>query len=146
MCVNLRSGIFMRKTGLFMELAATYRKHGWELRLALTAKLTNHNYSQTLQSATRKSMHSGSRVHLTTIVKHGSCACWHKLPTRFLKRLNRRKLKRNATKSNRKWKYGCASTLRINELHSDARFRRGQYHHAVAGGGASILTLGDNKG
>ena len=25
----------MRKTGLFMELLATYRKHGWELRGAL---------------------------------------------------------------------------------------------------------------
>ena len=35
MCGNLRSGFFMRKAGLFMELVATYRKHGWELRTAL---------------------------------------------------------------------------------------------------------------
>ena len=35
MCVNLRSGNFMRKAGLFMEVVATYRKHGWELRTAL---------------------------------------------------------------------------------------------------------------
>ena len=30
----------MRKTGLFMELVATYRKHGWELRTALLQPAT----------------------------------------------------------------------------------------------------------
>ena len=30
----------MRKTGLFMELAATYRKHGWNLRTALLQPAT----------------------------------------------------------------------------------------------------------
>jgi hypothetical protein len=30
----------MRKTGLFMELLATYRKHGWELRGALLQPAT----------------------------------------------------------------------------------------------------------
>lgn len=40
MCVNLRSGNFMRKAGLFMELVATYRKHGWELRTALLQPAT----------------------------------------------------------------------------------------------------------
>ena len=30
----------MRKTGLFMELAATYRKHGWNLRTALLQRAT----------------------------------------------------------------------------------------------------------
>src|SRR5690242_19317403 len=35
MCANLHSGYFMRKAGLFMEVVATYRKHGWELRTAL---------------------------------------------------------------------------------------------------------------
>lgn len=30
----------MRKAGLFMEVAATYRKHGWELRSALLQPAT----------------------------------------------------------------------------------------------------------
>ena len=30
----------MRKAGLFMELVATYRKHGWELRTALLQPAT----------------------------------------------------------------------------------------------------------
>jgi len=30
----------MNKAGLFMELAATYRKHGWELRRALLQPVT----------------------------------------------------------------------------------------------------------
>ena len=30
----------MREAGLFMELAATYRKHGWELRTALLQPAT----------------------------------------------------------------------------------------------------------
>src|SRR5215212_2548028 len=30
----------MRKAGLFMELVATYRKHGWELRSALLQPAT----------------------------------------------------------------------------------------------------------
>ena len=30
----------MKKAGLFMELAATYRKHGWELRAALLQPAT----------------------------------------------------------------------------------------------------------
>jgi len=30
----------MRKAGLFMELAATYRKHGWQLRAALLQPAT----------------------------------------------------------------------------------------------------------
>ena len=30
----------MRKAGLFMELVATYRKHGWELRRALLQPMT----------------------------------------------------------------------------------------------------------
>jgi len=30
----------MQKAGLFMELAATYRKHGWELRSALLQPAT----------------------------------------------------------------------------------------------------------
>src|SRR5689334_5011190 len=40
MCANLRSGYFMRKAGLFMEVVATYRKHGWELRTALLLPAT----------------------------------------------------------------------------------------------------------
>jgi hypothetical protein len=35
MYANLRSGNLMRNAGLFMELLATYRKHGWQLRGAL---------------------------------------------------------------------------------------------------------------
>jgi hypothetical protein len=31
----------MQKAGLFMELAATYRKHGWELRSALLQPATH---------------------------------------------------------------------------------------------------------
>jgi hypothetical protein len=40
MYANLRSGNFMRKAGLFMEVVATYRKHGWELRTALLQPAT----------------------------------------------------------------------------------------------------------
>ena len=34
----------MRKTGLFMELLATYRKHGWELRGALLQPATQAEF------------------------------------------------------------------------------------------------------
>lgn len=34
----------MRKTGLFMELLATYRKHGWELRGALLQPETQSEF------------------------------------------------------------------------------------------------------
>ena len=34
----------MRKTGLFMELLATYRKHGWELRGALLQPATQSEF------------------------------------------------------------------------------------------------------
>jgi len=44
----------MRKVGLFMELVATYRKHGWELRRAL------------LQPATRAELES----HETEMLKN----------------------------------------------------------------------------
>ena len=40
MYANVRSGNFMRKAGLFMEVVATYRKHGWELRTALLQPAT----------------------------------------------------------------------------------------------------------
>jgi hypothetical protein len=40
MYANLRSAKLMSNTGLFMELAATYRKHGWELRAALLQPAT----------------------------------------------------------------------------------------------------------
>lgn len=40
MCATLRSAYFMRKAGLFMEVVATYRKHGWELRTALLQPAT----------------------------------------------------------------------------------------------------------
>lgn len=45
----------MRKTGLFMEVAATYRKHGWELRSVL------------LQPATRAEFESHAPELLTNI-------------------------------------------------------------------------------
>src|SRR6476469_5653779 len=40
MCSNLRSGFLTTKACLFMELVATYRKHGWELRTALLQPVT----------------------------------------------------------------------------------------------------------
>src|ERR1051326_6380389 len=40
MCANLRSEFFMSKAGLFMELASTYRRHGWELRGVLLQPAT----------------------------------------------------------------------------------------------------------
>jgi hypothetical protein len=45
----------MRKAGLFMELVATYRKHGWELRAAL------------LQPATRAELESQQAEPLSHI-------------------------------------------------------------------------------
>jgi hypothetical protein len=45
----------MRKAGLFMELAATYRKHGWELRTAL------------LQTATRAEIESAGAELLDNV-------------------------------------------------------------------------------
>jgi hypothetical protein len=45
----------MRKAGLFMELAATYRKHGWELRSVL------------LQPATRAELESSDAKLLTDV-------------------------------------------------------------------------------
>jgi hypothetical protein len=45
----------MRKTGLFMELAATYRKHWWELRGAL------------LQPATRADLEADEPQLLTNV-------------------------------------------------------------------------------
>lgn len=35
----------MRKTGLFMEMLATYRKHGWELRGVLLQPATQAEFS-----------------------------------------------------------------------------------------------------
>lgn len=35
----------MRKTGLFMELLATYRKHGWELRGVLLQPATQSEFN-----------------------------------------------------------------------------------------------------
>jgi len=46
----------MQKAGLFMELAATYRKHGWELRSAL------------LQPATHAELKSQEQESLTNVV------------------------------------------------------------------------------
>lgn len=40
MCANLRSENPMKKAGLFMELVATYRKHGWKLQSALLQPAT----------------------------------------------------------------------------------------------------------
>jgi hypothetical protein len=45
----------MRKTGLFMELAATYRKHGWNLRSAL------------LQSSTRAELEADEAAPLANV-------------------------------------------------------------------------------
>lgn len=45
----------MKKAGLFMELVATYRKHGWEVRTAL------------LQPATRAEFESAAAELLTNI-------------------------------------------------------------------------------
>lgn len=56
MCVNLGSGNFMRKTGLFMEVVATYRKHGWELRSTL------------LQPATRAELESDETNPLANVI------------------------------------------------------------------------------
>ena len=47
MCGNLRSGFFMSKAGLFMELVGTYRHHGWELRTALLQPATRAEIEST---------------------------------------------------------------------------------------------------
>jgi hypothetical protein len=44
----------MKKVGLFLELVATYRKHGWELRSAL------------LQPATQAELNGAGEAHLLT--------------------------------------------------------------------------------
>jgi len=61
----------MRKTGLFMELAATYRKHGWNLRSAL------------LQPATRAEIESDEAKLLTDVVLRESevDALWFSRPS-----------------------------------------------------------------
>jgi len=71
MCVNLRSGNFMRKAGLFMELVATYRKHGWELRTAL------------LQPATRAELESEEAELLNNVNVRdaGVDALWFSRPS-----------------------------------------------------------------
>ena len=40
MYANLRSAKLMKNAGLFMELLATYRKHGWQLRGVLLQPAT----------------------------------------------------------------------------------------------------------
>jgi hypothetical protein len=61
----------MRKTGLFMELAATYHKHGWELRSAL------------LQPVTRAEIESDDPEVLANIVVHEAevDAVWFSRPS-----------------------------------------------------------------
>ncbi|HJT67306.1 MAG TPA: hypothetical protein VJ749_12680 [Pyrinomonadaceae bacterium] len=71
MCANLHSGNFMRKAGLFMELVATYRKHGWELRTAL------------LQPATRAELESqkGELPNNVTVRDAEIDALWFSRPS-----------------------------------------------------------------
>jgi hypothetical protein len=61
----------MKKAGLFMELVATYRKHGWELRGAL------------LQPATRTELETqGSEVLKTVTVREAEIdALWFSRPS-----------------------------------------------------------------
>ena len=61
----------MRKAGLFMELAATYRQHGWELRTAL------------LQPATRAEIESTEAALLNNISVRDSeiDALWFSRPS-----------------------------------------------------------------
>lgn len=61
----------MRKAGLFMEVVATYRKHGWELRTAL------------LQPATRAELESaGAELSSTVSVRDAEIdALWFSRPS-----------------------------------------------------------------
>jgi hypothetical protein len=61
----------MRKTGLFMELAATYRKHGWNLHSAL------------LQSSTRAELEADEPALLANIPVRDSevDALWFSRPS-----------------------------------------------------------------
>jgi hypothetical protein len=61
----------MRKAGLFMELVATYRKHGWELRTAL------------LQPATRAELESqkGELPNNVTVRDAEIDALWFSRPS-----------------------------------------------------------------
>jgi hypothetical protein len=62
----------MKKAGLFLELVATYRKHGWELRRAL------------LQPATQVELNAVDEVHLLkNIPVHDSTvdALWFSRPS-----------------------------------------------------------------
>jgi len=61
----------MRKAGLFMELAATYRKHGWQLRAAL------------LQPATRAELESQQPqlLHDITVRDAEIDALWFSRPS-----------------------------------------------------------------
>jgi hypothetical protein len=69
----------MKIADLFMELVATYRKHGWELRRAL------------LQPATL----GGLRARRTTGERHGSYGCWRRRSMRCLRLLKQMKRKKN---------------------------------------------------
>jgi hypothetical protein len=61
----------MRKAGLFMELVATYRKHGWELRTAL------------LQPATRAELesHEAELLNNSTVRDAEIDALWFSRPS-----------------------------------------------------------------
>jgi hypothetical protein len=61
----------MRKAGLFMEVVATYRKHGWELRAAV------------LQPATRAELESaGAELPNTVSVRDAEIdALWFSRPS-----------------------------------------------------------------
>ena len=61
----------MRKAGLFMEVVATYRKHGWELRAAV------------LQPATRAELESaGAELPNTVNVREAEIdALWFSRPS-----------------------------------------------------------------
>ena len=71
MCANLRSEFFMSKAGLFMELASTYRRHGWELRGVL------------LQPATRAELQSQQPELLNQVVMRDAevDALWFSRPS-----------------------------------------------------------------
>ena len=93
----------MKTANLFLELVATYRKHGWELRSALLQPATLGEFhspeAELLNKVPVKEaklMRCGFRVPHTTTAKPGSYGCWLKLNTRCLRRLKPMKRKKNA--------------------------------------------------
>src|SRR6185369_14968627 len=77
---------------------------------------TKSTCSKVFPLAKQLSTRFGFPGRRTTSARRGSCACWRKLRTRFLRLLKRMKRRKNVRTSNRRWRRACASTPPRNKL------------------------------